>query len=367
MVLCLVPAPKSETVCILKLDAIGDFIIFQTFLNNLSDIPLCQGKKMLLIGNEKWKELAELFHGRHFDSMFFFDPIKYASNPLYRIQCIVRIRRLGINVIINPTRAREYLIDDSVVRISGTSKVIGSHSNSHNSKRFFLRISDKWYDELVVKSDEEIFEFDWYKRFFESLGLKNSFVHPVLDSKKIYSVENVNDLVGQKYCVYGIGGNWPGKRWDNSRFLEMAQRIFNKYDYLPVLVGSSNDSVQSEKIISYNPGLSWVNLVGKLSLTQLIRVIADSELVLSNDTSIYHIGVAAGVKNICILGGGHFGQFGPYPVEEVTHSIAVYNEKECYNCNWYCPYHPDIMKSVPCIDSISCKQVMKEVEILLED
>ena len=86
-----------------------------------------------------------------------------------------------------------------------------------------------------------------------------------------------------------------------------------------------------------------IDLVGKTSLVELVELLRNALLVLSNETSAVHIGAAVGAPVICILGGGHFGRFLPYVVEKPEPSrptpIVVVQPMSCFGCNWQC-VHP---------------------------
>jgi ADP-heptose:LPS heptosyltransferase len=56
-------------------------------------------------------------------------------------------------------------------------------------------------------------------------------------------------------------------------------------------------------------------MIGKSDLCQTIALIQGSLLVVSNDTSIAHIGAAADIPVVVISNGNHFGRFTEYPKE----------------------------------------------------
>ena len=79
---------------------------------------------------------------------------------------------------------------------------------------------------------------------------------------------------------------------------------------------------------------STVQIKTAPSLSVLLTWIAQSRCLLSVDTGPAHMAVALDVPAVIILGGGHYGLFGPWQRSAkqmwVTHSL------ECFQCNWKC-------------------------------
>jgi hypothetical protein len=80
----------------------------------------------------------------------------------------------------------------------------------------------------------------------------------------------------------------------------------------------------------------------------------------------YSILAAGGVPSVCILGGGHYGRFMPYPnhVDGVK-PISVIHKMDCFGCNWQCKLTKEQDQAYPCVRDISVKQVLKAVKIAL--
>jgi ADP-heptose:LPS heptosyltransferase len=108
------------------------------------------------------------------------------------------------------------------------------------------------------------------------------------------------------------------------------------------------------------------NLIGTTSLPQLIDIIGNAELVVGNDTSAIHIAVAAKRKSVCILGGGHFERFVPYPQHFESAPVCCYYKMECYNCNWHCIFTSASNEPFPCISNVNVPDVWKAVLPLLQ-
>ena len=103
------------------------------------------------------------------------------------------------------------------------------------------------------------------------------------------------------------------------------------------------------------------NLVGKTNLVETAVLIKNSEFILTNDTFATHMATILKKKSICILGGGHFGRFLPYPKELEKNEVnflpkVIYKKMECFDCNWKCKYN-----DIPwrCIKNIGVDDLIK--------
>jgi ADP-heptose:LPS heptosyltransferase len=89
------------------------------------------------------------------------------------------------------------------------------------------------------------------------------------------------------------------------------------------ICGSEQDSILATEII-HNSNISFTDLTGKLNLIELIQIIAQAKLVITNDSGPFHIAVALGKKVICISNGNNYGRFSPYPKQMNTNSKTIY-------------------------------------------
>jgi heptosyltransferase-2 len=93
-----------------------------------------------------------------------------------------------------------------------------------------------------------------------------------------------------EYTVLCPGAEYgPAKRWPY--FRELAERL----DTQAVVLGSANDAEAGSGV----PGL---NLIGKTSLDDAIRLIAGAAAVVSNDSGLMHVAAALGRPQVALFG-----------------------------------------------------------------
>ena len=119
-----------------------------------------------------------------------------------------------------------------------------------------------------------------------------------------------------------------------------------------------------KRLIEYSP----INLVDKTTLTELIEIIRLARILISNDTSAIHIAAGVDTQSVCILGGGHYGRFLPYPdsIEGIKPAIVI-NKMSCFGCNWHCKFTNNTSLPYPCISGIEEDSVFETIENIIED
>ena len=99
------------------------------------------------------------------------------------------------------------------------------------------------------------------------------------------------------YNVFAPGSEYgPAKRWPAAQYAALA----NELDGPVLLLGSDKEADLCAEIA--NMAKNCLNLAGKTTLTQAIRVQAASKLIVSNDSGLMHVGAALGVPQVAIFG-----------------------------------------------------------------
>jgi heptosyltransferase-2 len=95
--------------------------------------------------------------------------------------------------------------------------------------------------------------------------------------------------------------NSRAKRWPAERFADLADRLIKELDAQVILIGSSAEqdvSAEVERQMKLVP----VTLTGKTSLSELVAVLSQADLLITNDTGPAHIAAAVGTPTLVIFG-----------------------------------------------------------------
>jgi lipopolysaccharide heptosyltransferase II len=148
------------------------------------------------------------------------------------------------------------------------------------------------------------------------------------------------------------------KRFPLDKFIDIAKRLINDYEFEVILLGGQSDKEICDEIHKQLP--TCKNYAGRTTLVETSEYISKCRLVISNDTSIMHIAAARQIPVVAIYGSTipELG-FTPY---KCIHRI-VEAEVPCRPCTHYgrrkCP-----QGHFKCMNDISVDTIMNEVREL---
>jgi len=176
-------------------------------------------------------------------------------------------------------------------------------------------------------------------------------------------------VLPDKYVVLFPGAGAPYRQWETDKFALVADMIYEKFNLPGVICGSSQDKGLSDMIITKSKA-HLIDIAGRTSLSDLIHVIRNADLVIGNETSAIHIAPSVNTPSVCILGGGNFGRFMPYIIETCSNPclpIPVFHKMDCFGCRWRKPCIPrfDKQSVVPCISVITVDAVWEQTRVIL--
>ncbi len=117
------------------------------------------------------------------------------------------------------------------------------------------------------------------------------------------------------------------RRWPVEHYMELAKGLA-KYSIDLILIGSFSD----EWILPYFQDINLINMVGKLSLEDLLRVLASADLLITHDSGPMHLAKLSRCKILALFG----------PIDPNSRVIASDNIKVL------CKSHD--LKCSPCYD-----------------
>ncbi|WP_428826920.1 glycosyltransferase family 9 protein [Azonexus sp. IMCC34842] len=354
--------PDEETVLVVRVDNIGDFILWLGAAEHLKR-HFAQ-KRLTLAANQVFAELAEKCG--YFEKVIPIDIQRLDHDRLYRFRTLRQVRQVHASIAIQSTYSRVFSTGDALIRASGAPQRIGSASDLSNISASQRNISDRWYTRLVPAESHRMTEIERHCEFLHGLGVEN--VTPALTQLGPVAVFPSWFRTTPRYLVIFPGASSTAKIWPASSYGAIARAIHKAYGWRLIVCGATTDYNLAVQVIEHSKVEGALNLCGKTSLPELVEIIRGASLLIGNDTSAAHIAPAVGTPSVCLLGGGHFGRFMPYPPTIAGHKpIAVYHEMPCFNCNWQCHLPHAIDAPVPCISMIHVDSVLQAAHQAIED
>ena len=345
----------NKNVIFVKTDNLGDLIcwitIYKKFLSN-KEIK----NSSLVIINEKWLTLVKDLN--LFKEILPVNTNLFRSSIIYRIKILFKVRRISCNFLINPTRSRAFLTDDTLSRfIKSKEKIRFENDDVHMT--WYENIISNFQDftEIKIKYSSEHLNHNYFldyinKRFFR-LKLKNI---NIINNKKKKNL-NIISIVP--------GASSPLREYGHKNFVKLGKYIYDNYKSNVYFLGTKDEYNKVELECNKLQFKNAINLCGKTNLNEYISKLEKSRLIISNESSAAQIALYKNIEHICIMGGGHFGRFISSDFNDnISHTIS--QNMDCFNCNWNCKF--SIKKNSPfkCISDINFHEVIETINRVLK-
>ncbi|MDP4115574.1 MAG: glycosyltransferase family 9 protein [Bacteroidota bacterium] len=365
LILKLYPAKiLKNTLMVIRLDSIGDYILFRNFLEVLKKSEKFKNYSITLCGNIVYRDIAEGLDTEFIDRFIWINRKKFYSNPIYKFKILKQVKETGSETIINPTYTREILYGDMLAKAAIAPIKIGSSGAVDKHLKWKLGLFGKSiYNRVIPAVNENLFEFFRNIEFFE--GVLEERIE--INTPSIIIKKTDLKLPFDRYAVAFIGAQDIDRRWNVNYFAEICNYIVKKYKLPVVIAGGDCERKDADKIISISGSDKVLDYTGKTSLIELIHLIAKAKLLIANETSAIHFAAAVKTPFVCINRGKHLGRFSPYPEKVYNKGLYVYpkiikeNFEEFINNDTF-RYDSELN-----IDQIGPEEVKKAIDNFLPD
>jgi ADP-heptose:LPS heptosyltransferase len=303
----------SKKLLLIRLDDIGDYIVFRNFLDAYKLSEKWKDYEITLLGNIAWKELFENFDKTKVDKTIWIDKGEYFNNEDYRKQTWDYLRNQSFDVIINPSRTRPLLLDDVCAVASAAPKRIGCANTFKYHE--WNKVSDNLYNELFSLENSYVHEFVFNREFAQwCCGVNVNVPAPSFEG-----IQQKED----GYFVFFIGAASKSRRWPTKRWIELIQLINKHHPNTIFVTGGTADMHAAEEISSVT---NVENITGKKSLTETIQLIAGAKCVVSNNTMAAHAAIACSKPVIIIANGDNYFRFTEYQALHLKNITTIYTD-----------------------------------------
>lgn len=186
--------------------------------------------------------------------------------------------------------------------------------------------------------DRNLHHIDYYLNLLKSYGIVADYSAPWIYlslEERLLARDRLSFLKGRPILGINVGATYgSAKRWFPERFGEVAKWFIKDIGGSVVFFGSKKETeIVQEVEFFVKRDLSdsdsfLLNLCGKTTLRDLISLIAECDLLLTNDSGPMHIGYAVGTPLISIFGSTNPDLTG-YKKEG---SVVVNSNVECSPC-----------------------------------
>lgn len=345
----------ERKILIIKTDAIGDYILFRNFIEELKKTVQYSDHKIDILGNPLWRDLAMQYDGPFVNQLIFTKVEALYDKPWQTLKLGWQLFSNNYSLVLQPSYSRT-LVNDGLAGLTAAKQIVGFVSDNERILPKYKNKTDRFYTQQLSLPEEIYFEFDRTKYFFERvLGQSIALNGP--------SIGEVN--TAKKGIVIFPGAGIVKRSWEADKFLTLIKLIREQTETPIYLSGGPSETAIGDFIQQNLPAGTVTNLINKTTLPELVELIGNASLILSNETSAIHIASATKTPCVCILGGGHFERFAPYPPHIINRPICVYEKMPCYYCNWDCIYQTPATEPHPCVSNVFINNVWQAVAPLL--
>jgi ADP-heptose:LPS heptosyltransferase len=274
---------------------------------------------------------------------------------------LCRVRRLGAALLIQPRASRALWLEDAIARVCGIPCRIGSTGTLLRANETQRRWGNRYYSRLIAIDDRA--------RTHESL--RNEQFAQGLTGHLPTGLELERPAAGavtQTTLLVALGAGARGRVWPIDKLAKLVAHIARAHSGVRVVVaGTKADALDAARLRQLS-NVPFESRVGNTNLRQFVDLVASADVTVCNESAAYHIARAYGRHVVCLLGGGHYGTFVPYPAsfasgEGSCHDVAV--QLSCFGCNWRCIHPRPQSGAYRCIDEITADAAIAAVDAVL--
>jgi len=308
-----IPPLDSRHLVIIRLDDIGDYLLFRNCLPEYQNIY--PDFTITLIGNQVWKELAETWDLKYVHHFIWVDKSKFRKDISYRNSIFSSLATLTADTVIAPAYCRDVFLEDSIAAV-----IPAKHKWAWDQKDYLpwkKKFQEKVFTQLIPDTDIPIFMGEINLAFMNRVGMKESkFINKL--GFPLNSEKPINP-----YIVVFPGAGARQKMWAINNYIEIIHKLVET-PFRIKICGGPGDLALGERIQREFINTNRVeNLCGKTNLVELGNLLGNASLIITNDTSAAHFAGIAKTKVIVILNGNNYGAFFPYP-RDYTNVNCIY-------------------------------------------
>jgi ADP-heptose:LPS heptosyltransferase len=312
----------NKQLLIVRVDDIGDYLLFRNALQIIRNSNQFKDYKITLLGNEAWKDISIHFDQAYVDDFIWLNKHSFFNDKTYQNTFLTVLKNKPFEMAFFSSRTRYFLLEDIIAMAVNTPHKMACHRQYSPYETDLEKEAVKsLYQQEILLANANMHEFDFNMKITEFVTNElANFSAPILDTNTLPK----NKLDFNNYVVIFPGASAGSKRWSPGKFAKIVSKITENKKLKVVIAGSKSDQKFSKKIIqSLTKKYDVIDYCGQTNLLELIRVINDAKLLISNDTSAAHMGACLGVNTIVLANGNHFGRFMPYSFQ-ATKTSTIY-------------------------------------------
>ncbi|WP_120890658.1 glycosyltransferase family 9 protein [Helicobacter pylori] len=347
------PPIRKKTLCFIRLDIIGDYILYRNFLPLFK--KYFEDYETTFIGNTVIKDIATHCDSKYIDKFIFLDNtywekyLQIGANgsrlsklkellfflPKFmrkRYEDVSNLRKESYEICINSSMFYFSTKEDAIIKHLIAENKVGvfcTHPVDSDFHRIRLRkqteIRKSFYTHLFYPKEVPQFLYDSNQDFFQSFfkhfkGVDIGFVGLELKLPIAFEYEKFKNILKPPYGVLNLGASDDFRVY--KRFDEMI--AFLNPDYQLILCGNSKeDEKLAHSILKRHKNA--ISLVNQTGLIEYLYLLKNASFAMGNESSIMHLSACLKIPHAFIVSSGLSSpRFHPYPKEVGPNIHMIY-------------------------------------------
>jgi len=222
---------------------------------------------------------------------------------------------------------------DAVIDFQGLFRTASLAWLSGCKKRYGMskarELAPLFYTHKITQTQDCIHMVDYYLKIIQAAGASQLDVEFVLPehpeaADSVGRLLKSHDIAPDNYMVFVPGSAHEDKRWPIERFAELANKISSQFGLSLIAIGAVPETTLIERV----KGLSNVpiaNFAGQTSLSELMVLLKNAKLVVSNDTGPGHIAAALSTPLVLMFSWSNPAKIAPYKRSECLVAREPFN------------------------------------------
>ena len=303
---------QPQTLLIIRLDDIGDYILWRNSLHVYATSPKWKDYTITLLGNIAWKTLFDELDKSTVYETIWIRKSEYYSNTGYREKLWQQLRATGFETVVCAANTRPVLLDDVCMLATGATNTIGTQNTLADDD--VNRLSDGLYGSLY-QSKKSYHEFFFNQDFTNWCCNTNiSYARPFIEASFFHQKEH-------NYILCYIGASKKSRRWPATQWIEFIHLLQQVYTQkIIVSCGPAEDAIAE----TISKATNTIHLPGKTALTEMIDYAAFADVVITNNTMMAHLAPACNRPTLIIDNGDNFSRMTAYKRAGISGVETVY-------------------------------------------
>ena len=304
---------RSKKILIIRLDEIGDYLLFRNTLAAYRQSPKWVEYEFTLLGNILWKSFFDFADIDTVHNAIWMDKNRYYNDEAFRKQLWRQLRNEGFEIVICPSHSRPLMLDDICMLASGAEHRIGIVNDLEFDE--MNQVSDRLYTALY-KNDMLQHEF-FFNRDFTNWCCDTALNY----TRPSIPRPGVANTPPEDYILFFIGASKQSKLWPAKRWIELVTICKKENNPEVILSGGKADLDMANQIME---ATGCKSIAGATGLVDMIDWIANAKAIVTNDTMACHLSASCGTPAVIIANGVNFYKFTAYYEAGISNIRSVY-------------------------------------------